>query len=143
MRQYFDTSVLIAAFVEDEVHHRSCAAALSGVEEGFILDHGVTECFSILTGGRGLPIRLSPALAVALLERNVIGRLSMVSLSAEEKFAVLKSCQQLGIRGGSVYDAMHVAAARKASSEAIFTLNLGHFSACAPDLADRIRIPAL
>jgi predicted nucleic acid-binding protein len=142
MKQYFDTSVLIAAFVEDEIHHRPCAAALSNSDEGFILDHGVTECFSILTGGRGLSIRLSPASAVALLERNVIGRLTVVSLTPEEKFAVLRNCQRLSIRGASIYDAMHLAAARKAGSEAIFTLNLSHFTACAPDLAGRVRIPA-
>ena len=141
MKQYFDTSVLIAAFIEDEIHHRACSEALLKSDEGFILDHGVTECFSILTGGRGLSIRLSPASAVALLERNVIGRLSIVSLTSDEKFSVIRNCQRLGIRGASVYDAMHLAAARKAGSEEVFTLNLRHFSACAPDLAGLIKIP--
>ena len=46
-----------------------------------------------------------------------------------------------GCAGGRVYDAPHLAAARKANCEQIYTFNLRQFCELAPELADRIRTP--
>jgi hypothetical protein len=40
-----------------------------------------------------------------------------------------------------VYDFLHIAAARRAGAEVLFTLNARHFAAFAPDLAAVIREP--
>ena len=140
MKQYFDTSILIAAFVEDERHHEACAEILAGAEDGVILAHGMAECFSILTGGR-LSVKLSAEIAARLLEVNVANRLKIVTLTPKETLQVLKSAQTHGVRGGGIYDAMHLAAARKSEADEIFTLNIRHFHAFAPDLMDRIKAP--
>ncbi len=140
MKQYFDTSVLIAAFVEDEEHHEECAELVANAKEGIVLAHGLAECFSILTGGR-LSVQLSAQLATSILEANVVDRMKMITLTPTETLMVLRNCQSLGIRGAGVYDALHLAAARKSHAEQIFTLNLRHFTAFAPDLVGRIICP--
>jgi predicted nucleic acid-binding protein len=142
MKQFFDTSVLIAAFVEDERHHDECASIVANAKDGIVLAHGMAECFSILTGGR-LSVQLSAKVTARLLEANVVNRMKIVTLTPKEILQVLKDSQTLGIRGGGVYDAMHLAAARKAGADEIFTLKLRHFQAFAPDLADRIQVPMI
>ena len=140
MKQYFDASVLVAAFVEDEVHHEECADLVGNAKEGMVHAHGLAECFSILTGGR-LSVQLSADVATSVLEANVVDRMKIITLTSRETLKVLKNAQRSGIRGGGIYDALHLAAARKGQAEEIFTLNLRHFTAFAPDLLDWIICP--
>ena len=140
MKQYFDTSVLVSAFVEDERCHEECAEAVANAKEGVVSAHALAECFSILTGGR-LPVRLLPDAAAQMIETNVYSRMKVMTLTARETMNHLSGCHRLGIRGGGVYDSLHIAAARKADVSEIFTLNLRHFTAFAPDLASIIRVP--
>jgi predicted nucleic acid-binding protein len=140
MKQFFDTSVLISAFVEDENRHAACVEALSEATNGIVYAHALAECFSILTGGR-LAVQLHPADAARIIQTNVFERMKIVSLTPKESMQVLTSCHELGVRGGGVYDCLHLAAARKAGAEELLTLNVRHFLAFAPDLAPIIRAP--
>ncbi len=72
---------------------------------------------------------------------NIVKRMTVVSLTAKETFRMLSEAEENGIRGGGVYDALHLAAARKVNADEIFTLNRRHFSAFAPDLSSRLRVP--
>ena len=92
----------------------------------------------MLTSGR-LGVQLSPEQASRLLHENVVGHLEFISLTTEEVLEILESCQSGGIRGGAVYDALHLAAARKSGAEEILTLNRRHFKAIAPDLEPLFR----
>lgn len=140
MPVYFDTSVLISAFVEDEREHEKCAELVLNSPDGCVLAHGMAECFSFLTGGR-LPVQLTANLATQVIETNIVKCMKVISLTPEETLDTLKQAQANGIRGGGIYDALHLAAARKADAETIYTLNLRHFQAFAPDLVDRIQSP--
>jgi len=140
MKQFFDTSVLISAFVEDERHHDACVEAVVNAEHGVVYAHGLAECFSLLTGGR-LSIQLSPADAARIVEANVVERMEVIALDPPEVMRVLHACQATGARGGGVYDCLHLAAARKAGADELLTLNVRRFVAFAPDLATRIRQP--
>lgn len=140
MRRFFDTSVLISAFVEDERHHETCAEAVAGAEHGLVYTHALAECFAILTGGR-LSVRLPPADAARVVATNVCERMEVVGLEPHEIMSALSHTRTSGARGGAVYDCLHLAAARKAGADEILTLNVRHFVAFAPDLADRIRQP--
>lgn len=80
MKQYFDTSVLIASFVEDEEHHEEYADLIANAKEGIVLAHGLAECFSILTSGR-LSVQLSAEIAASILEATVVDRMKMVTLT--------------------------------------------------------------
>jgi predicted nucleic acid-binding protein len=140
MIEFFDTTVLVAAMVEDEKHHESCAQALEATENGYASSHSLAECYGTLTGGR-LGIQLSPSDATALVRHNVYNRLSIASLTPSEYLKVIDAAGPLGARGGAVYDLLLLACARKVKAEKIYTLNLRHFAAFAPELTHKILSP--
>jgi predicted nucleic acid-binding protein len=138
--EFFDTTVLIAAMVEDEQRHEACARVLDEAEDGYASVHSLTECYATLTGGR-LGIRLPPGDAANLVRTNVHERLSLVSLKTTEYLQLLDSAGPAGARGGAICDFLLLACARKAKAARIYTLNHRHFIALAPDLAQAIVSP--
>jgi len=68
-------------------------------------------------------------------------RIVPVALTASEYTETLRSCVATGLTGGTIYDALHVASARKVAAERIYTWNVRHFQRAAPDLAERIVAP--
>jgi len=140
MIEFFDTSVLVAAMLEDEPRHESCALALDNAKNGYASLHSIAECYATLTGGR-LGMQLSPTDAARLVRCNVHDRLSLVSLGAGESLTLLDAAGPAGARGGAIYDLLLLACARKAKAERIYTLNHRHFLALAPDLAHKVVSP--
>ncbi len=140
MKQFFDTSVLISAFVEDERCHEECANAVAACDNGLVYAHALAECFSILTSGR-LSVQLPPLDAAKLIDANIFSRMKIINLTAKEHMNVLSGCHRLGVRGGGIYDCLHIAAARKAKADELLTLNIRHFLTFAPDLASKISSP--
>ncbi|MBI5383606.1 MAG: PIN domain-containing protein [Verrucomicrobia bacterium] len=49
MIEFFDTTVLVAAMVEDEPRHEACAQALEGARDGYASTHSLAECYATLT----------------------------------------------------------------------------------------------
>jgi predicted nucleic acid-binding protein len=137
---FFDTTVLVAAMIEDEPRHEACAKALQGTKDGSTSVHCVLECFATLTGGR-LGLQLSPRDGTRLVKHNVYERLSLISLSDTEYLKVLDAAGARGGRGGAVYDFFILACARKSKARRIYTLNSRHFTTFAPDLAEIIVAP--
>ena len=140
MKVFFDSSVLVAAMVEDEPAHEACAAALVSARNGWAAVHSLLECFATLTGGR-LGVQLAPAEAAQLIRANIYERLDLVSLTAAEYVGVLESSGPVGARGEAVCDLLLLAAARKIEAERILSLNVRHFTAFAPDLANVLATP--
>ena len=142
MADFFDSSTFIAAVSEDDIDHEAAAKAWLSSEDRLLYAHGLLESFSVLSGGRH-PAALTPGEASLLISRNVkTSRVKLVQFSADEILALLAEAHQRGIRGGSVYDYMHVAAARQSAATRIVTLNKRHFTAIAPDLSTIIVHPA-
>ena len=138
---FLDTSVLIAtAQVSHERHKPSrelwnqCARNSTAVST-----HTIAELFNTLTA---MPpaLRLAPRDAVHAVE-TFLQRLTTVALSAEEYMETLRRTANLGHSGGMIYDALHMACARKVQAERIYTWNVKHFQMVAPDLAERIVTP--
>ena len=140
MIEFFDTTVLVAAMVEDEACHESCAEALDHADDGYASSHSLAECYATLTGGR-LGLHLSPADAARLVRRNVRDRLSLVSVSAVAYMNLVEAAGPVGARGGAIYDLLLLVCARKVKAQKIYTLNRRHFAALAPDLEARITTP--
>ena len=132
---------MIAAFLESNARHAECRALLLRMhpEMAACGAHSQAEFYSVLTR---LPsrLRLRPEQAWLLLE-EVHKRVTPVALTAPEYFRALKNIAQAGTPGGQVYDALLLACARKYDPDRVYTLNTRHFSALAPDLADRIVTP--
>jgi len=138
---FLDTSVLVAIAQVDHVHHvpsqelwNRCQA-----KETAVSAHTLAEFYSSVTS---MPqgIRVSGNDAMLALE-VFLRRIVPVALTSNEYIETLQSCATLGLTGGTIYDALHIACARKSSAERIYTWNLRHFRRVAPDLAGRIAEP--
>ena len=138
---FLDTSVLVAIAQVDHVHHlpslelwNRCAAKQTAASA-----HTLAEFYSAVTS---MPpgLRLSGRDAMLALE-TFLKRIAPIALTASEYVKTLSSCADEGITGGAIYDALHVACARKANAERIYTWNVRHFQRVAPDLAERIARP--
>lgn len=141
---YFDTNVLVAAVLASHPHHVAAEAALRKTHgraiQGWISAHGLAELHAVLTRVPLTP-PVYPGEAWQILEKDVFPHFEVISLSAGEYRQTLGSCAAAGWSGGRVYDALHIAAARQAKCEQIYTFNVRHFRELAADLADRIGAP--
>lgn len=125
MKDHVDSSVLVAALVDSERHHPTCLALL---REGELQahSHALVETFSSLTGGRNLP-RVSPSIAAEIIEATVLPRVKIVSLSARQIIHSMKEAESRGVRGGAIYDYLHLVAARAEKARRIYTLDASDF----------------
>ena len=125
MSALLDSSVLVAALASDELKHAECLALL--LKGGnCIYSHALLETFSTLTGGK-LGVRVTADFAARMLFETVLPRVTVIELSSEEIIAALTIAQSRGVRGGGVYDYMHLVAARKGEASVIHTLNMDDF----------------
>lgn len=127
MSAFIDTSVMVAAMVGSESFHEPCRALVAKGEAG-MYGHGIAEAFSTLTGGRKA-FRLSAAIASDLLEKHYIPRVTIVSLTPVEMLRAIRESEARGVRGGALFDYLHLVAARKAKAAKFYTLNTSHFVA--------------
>ncbi len=130
MKVLFDTSVLVAAVVDQLPNHvaaHGCFLQYTGKgHTGYCATHTLAECYATLTA-LPLPRRVTAADALMLVEKNFSGRLRVIDLDTGDYMEALRRTAGLGLLSGHIYDALHVAAARKAGCERIYTYNLSHF----------------
>lgn len=67
--------------------------------------------------------------------------LTAVAPDSDEYFDAVRTSAAQGFSSGRVYDTLLLRCAAKAKARTIYTFNLKHFHAIAPELADRIRTP--
>tara|TARA_R110002049_G_scaffold114753_3_gene266107 strand:- start:969 stop:1400 length:432 start_codon:yes stop_codon:yes gene_type:complete len=131
----FDTSVLVAALVQQHPQHALAFPRLRevhhGTVQGCLTTHGLAELYSTLTS---LPLkpRLSPAHVEQIIQSSVLGRFSLIALTAKDYQAALRLTVAQDLPSGAIYDALHLVGARRAGAGALFTFNLRHFNALAP-----------
>lgn len=138
MTLYLDSSVLVAALVEDEPSHEACLQALRR-RNLVAWTHALTETFATLTGGR-LGVRVSPTVAAQLIG-SLVPRLHLFELTADEVVEAINKAESVGARGGAMYDYLHLVAARKSAATALYTLNARHFAALARSGDPKIEVP--
>lgn len=130
MRTLFDTSVLVAALVDQLGNHESAFRALqqytNSDNDGFCSTHTLAECYATMTA---LPLarRVSPEEARLLIEDTIVERIAIVSIGEKDYRAVLGDVAALGLSSGAIYDALHAHCARKEHVDQILTYNLVDF----------------
>lgn len=129
MSVFLDTSVILASLDPDEPHHAACDRIVAAGGNGVYV-HALAETFSVLTGGRQ-GRRLSAAAAVRLIEQSVVPYVQMQTLTGKDVMVALGECESRGVRGGAIYDWLHLAAARKAGAERLVTLDRRDFQSLA------------
>ena len=130
MRTLFDTSVVVAALVDQlgahEAAFREFRRCSQGENAGYCSTHAVAEVYATLTA---LPLkrRISPDEARRLIEDTVLGRLTVIPLDSADYRAVLRQVANQGLGSGAIYDALHAHSARKEGVDQILTYNLSDF----------------
>lgn len=141
MREFFDTSVLVAAFWSGHVHHAPSIKRLAAADKknSACGIHSLAEVYAVMTA---LPVKpMVPPEQALLFVEEVRHRLTLVSLTAEDYFATIQGASSRGFAGGRVYDALLLACAAKHKAQAIYTWNLKHYQSLAPALAATIQTP--
>ena len=141
VKVFLDASVLIAASdLDHEGYRRSrpllaaatpqtCACSTLSLAELY-------ANLSVVKGSR----QQRPETALRLVEQ-IASRMMVVPLTPEEYLAAIRDAASSRIAGGTIYDALLLACARKVNAERIYTWNERHFKLIAPDLAERIGRP--
>ncbi|SRR6266567_1812037 len=138
---FLDTTVLIAANDSDRPDHEASLRLLvaAAPQTTACAAHTLAEVYAVLSrmpGGK----RQRPELAGILVDQ-IINRMTVVSLTAEEYAETIRGAVRSKIAGGTIFDALLLACARKVNPQFIYTWNLRHFHLVAPDLKDRIVTP--
>ena len=131
--------MILASLDPDEIHHAACDRVVSAGGNGIYL-HALAETFSILTGGRH-GRRLGAAVAARLIEQSILPYVQTQTLTGKDMMAALAECESRGVRGGAIYDWLHLAAARNAGAELLITLDLRDFQSLARPGDPRIEMP--
>jgi predicted nucleic acid-binding protein len=141
MKAFFDTSLLVAVFYGDHIHHKASLELFVHFDKttGCCGAHSLIEVFSTLTRMPGKH-RISGEQAMLFIG-EIRQRLSLIALDGEEYAAALETCAARGIVGGTVYDAMLAHCALKAEAETIYTWNERHYAQCGPEITRRLRTP--
>jgi len=141
LREFFDSSVLIAAFWEGHVHHEPSFRRFSTAQKqhSACALHTLAEVYAGMTA---LPVRpvILPEQALLFVE-EIRARLSTVSLDEQEYEETIRGAADRGLTSGRIYDALLLRCAAKVRAQNIYTWNLKHFRAIAPDLAARVITP--
>lgn len=127
MKLALDASVIIAALDGADPDHAACRRLLLSSKFS-IHGHALSEAFCTLTGGR-LAIRLSAADAASILRHSVAPRVTITALTETDLLNAFEESTRRGVRGGAIYDYLHLVAARKADARRLFTLNTSDFNA--------------
>lgn len=125
--------------VENESHHKACRALIVNAQAE-LYSHGISEVFNTLTGGRRA-FRLSADLVSDLLITHFIPRLKIGVLSPEEILASLQETRSRGIRGGAIFDYLHLMSARRSGASKFYTLDHSNFLAFQRDGDPEILAP--
>jgi len=144
MRVLFDSSVLVASLVKAHPAHERAAAwhrrALKGELDFCVSAHSLLEVYAVLTR---LPLHppIQPGMAWRLVRENVAVRARVVAATGNDYKSLVEDVAELGLCGGSVYDALVARAALKAGAEILLTLNPDHFRRAWPSGAGRVQVP--
>jgi predicted nucleic acid-binding protein len=141
LKCFFDTSVLVPAFVEEHVHHELSLAAFLRADKktGCCSAHSLLEFYAVITRLPGRD-RISSD-QVLLLVQNIRERLTIISLSPEDYLTVLEKSAAARVFGGTVYDVLLAHCALKASAEILCTWNVKRFQQFGGEIAKRVQTP--
>ena len=144
MKTLFDTSVIIAALVESHpMHGRAFPWLKQAKEKQFelvVASHTLAELYAVLST---LPLkpRISSSVAWRLIKENIESTSRVISLTPAEYSSTIKSMSEMGLIGGTIYDALIAKVAQKAKVERLLTLNINQFRRVWQDEENKIITP--
>lgn len=140
MKLFFDTSVLVPVFLTKHIHHTASKAAFQQGrrEDRSCGAHSLAEFYSTFTRLPGKFSADSNDVLVSIGE--ILERVSIVALTAEEYLLALQDAARDGVVGATIYDALLARCAIKAQADVVYTWNIKHFRQF-PAIKSRIKTP--
>jgi len=144
MKILFDTSVIIAAMIEPHPMHSRAFPWLKRAKSKefniLVASHTLAELYAVLTT---LPIspKIKPGMAHQLIYHNIEKISKIISLSSLDYISVIKQMANLGLSGGSVYDALIAKSAQKSKADHLLTFNIDDFKRVWPEGVEKITLP--
>src|SRR5947207_15708649 len=127
-----DTSCMIAAICSWHEHHQAAANEienrLAGRAKMMVAAPALIEAYAVLTR-LPPPHRLSPQMALTLLENNFLKLATIIALTAKSYETLLLRAPKNNVVGGRTYDAVIGACAEQGKASAVLTFNAGDFLA--------------
>ena len=130
MKCFLDSSVLIESCLSQSPKF-AAADALVNAPDTFTSAHALAEAYATLSGDPRL--RINPADAAQMVE-DLARAVNARALAVTDYRQLIASAPGKGIRGGTIYDALHAQTARLCGCQEVHTLNVTHFKHVAPDL---------
>jgi len=144
MKTLFDTSLIVSGIVESHPLHVKCLPwlqrAKTGEVECIVVSHSLAETYAVLTT---LPVkpRISPLVAQRLIEANLQAMARIVPLTIADYWNTIQRMTEMGLSGGTVYDALIATVARRLSVDKLLTLNADDFRRVWPEGKQVITTP--
>lgn len=141
---FFDTSVLVAAFVPAHPRHERAfdrfRKALVGECHMLTSAHNIAELYAVLTT---LPLspRIAPSAAARIVRENLERKAEIIPITVNHYFESVQQLGQTGLSGGVIYDAVACRAAVDAGAELILTYNPKDFRRVLTDARVRVEEP--
>jgi len=130
MKPFLDASILVEACLAQSPKFAAAAALVKTV--GAVTSaHALAETYATLSGDVRLKILPHDAAQMVV---DLAQEIEIHALAAGPYLALIQAAPSAGIRGGSIFDAIHAQAARETQCTEIHTLNVRHFKHVAPDL---------
>jgi predicted nucleic acid-binding protein len=136
VKTLFDTSVIVSGIVESHPMHARCLTwlqrAKAGEVESIVVSHTLAETYAVLTS---LPLkpRISPLVAQRLIDNNLQAVATIVPLTTADYWNTIQSMTEMGLSGGTVYDALIATVARRLPVDRLLTLNADDFRRVWPE----------
>jgi predicted nucleic acid-binding protein len=144
MKTLFDTSLIVSGIVESHPMHAKCLPwlqrAKTGEIECIVVSHSLAETYAVLTT---LPVkpRISPLVAQRLIDTNLQAMAKIVPLTIADYWNTIQRMTEMGLSGGTVYDALIATVARRLSIDKLLTLNADDFRRVWPEGKQVITTP--
>jgi predicted nucleic acid-binding protein len=132
VKEFVDTSVLVAAFWRGHPHHDASLKVVSAANKrkSACAAHTLAEVYATMTA---LPVKdVIPPEQALLFVQEIRDRFTIVSLGEDQYFQTIQEAAARGFVSGRVYDALLLQCAAKVKAETIYTWNLKHFRAIVP-----------
>ena len=141
MKEFFDTSVLVAAFWSGHRYHESSLkmVAAANKKRSSCALHTLAEVNASMTA---LPVKdVMPPDQAHLFVQEVRDRLSVITLNESEYYRTIQQAAERGFTSGRIYDALLLQCAAKVRADVIYSWNVKHFKAISPKQAHKIQTP--
>jgi predicted nucleic acid-binding protein len=131
-----DTNVIVAGLLAWHDHHETASAQLNALLESTIEIviplTALVEAYSVMTR-MPPPHRLGSKDALEILESSLRHRVTLVGLDGDEGWGLMEDIGRRSITGGTTYDGLILACARKGGARRLLTFNRSHFERIATE----------